>query len=60
MPVIGKERDWWTTPLFSALEVAMAFGQEPVEFTRRFERMGRGMQAQLTEFVRLKSEMEMR
>lgn len=48
------------TPLFSALEVAMAFGQEPVEFTRRFERMGRGMRAQLIEFVRLKSEMEMR
>jgi len=43
-----------------ALEVARTFGQDPVEYVRRFERMGRGMKAQLIAFVRLRAEMEVR
>lgn len=55
LPLVQTGR-FVTTPLFDALEVARLFGQEPIEFVRRFERMARGEKAILSEFAKIKAE----
>lgn len=59
LPDVKKE-GFLATPLFQALEVAAHFGQEPIGFVRGFERLGRGMRAQLIEFVRVRTELGVR